>query len=69
MSTRAEQLASDIADAILSGVFAPGARLGFTDLSMTGSNGVGVPDDLDTQYFPLAYERGVRIHSGESMFG
>jgi DNA-binding GntR family transcriptional regulator len=27
MSTRAEQLASDIADAILAGVFAPGARL------------------------------------------
>ncbi|MDB5642915.1 MAG: gntR [Hyphomicrobiales bacterium] len=27
MSTRAEQLASDIADAILTGVFAPGARL------------------------------------------
>ncbi len=43
---------------------APGARIGFIDLSVSGSNEVGVPDDLERDYFPLAFERGVRIHSG-----
>ncbi|KAI8468820.1 MAG: ATP-binding cassette superfamily [Monoraphidium minutum] len=42
---------------------APGARIGFIDLSTTAANEVGVPDDLDRDYFPLAYARGTRIHS------
>jgi hypothetical protein len=54
--------ASDAADPGVG--MAPGARIGFIDLSATGSNDVGVPDDLDKDYFPMAYERGVRIHSG-----
>jgi subtilisin family serine protease len=44
---------------------APGARLGFMDLSSADGSGVMVPDDLDAGYFPLAFNRGVRIHSGE----
>lgn len=43
---------------------APGARIGFIDLS-AAAGAVGAPDDLGGEYFPLAYERGVRIHSGE----
>jgi hypothetical protein len=44
---------------------APGARLGFIDLSSAAGNDVGVPDDLNADYFPMAYSRGTRIHSGE----
>jgi len=48
---------------------APGARVGFIDLSAAGSNDVGVPEDLDKDYYPLAYNRGVRIHSGALVCG
>lgn len=43
---------------------APRARLGFIDLSTASGNEVGVPDDLEQDYYPMAYSRGVRIHSG-----
>ena len=53
--------ASDTADPAVG--MAPGARIGFIDLSTTASGDVGVPDDLARDYYPLAYERGTRIHS------
>jgi hypothetical protein len=59
--------ASDSADAGTG--MAPGARLGFIDLSVSGKDEVGVPDDLDKDYFPMAYDRGVRIHSGALRLG
>lgn len=43
---------------------APGARVGFIDLSSVAQNDVAAPDDLAADYYPMAYARGARIHSG-----
>eukprot|EP00191_Tetraselmis_sp_GSL018_P024176 CAMPEP_0177623490 /NCGR_PEP_ID=MMETSP0419_2-20121207/28931_1 /TAXON_ID=582737 /ORGANISM="Tetraselmis sp., Strain GSL018" /LENGTH=1602 /DNA_ID=CAMNT_0019124047 /DNA_START=163 /DNA_END=4968 /DNA_ORIENTATION=- len=45
---------------------APGAKLAFTDLGVTGSDsggGIGVPGNLRRDYFPYGWDAGARIFS------
>lgn len=42
---------------------APDAKLAFTDLGGSGSDGILTPSDLSRSYYPYPYDVGARVHS------